>query len=505
MSNATNLNVTRRGFLKTAGLGAATCLLPGCLSPRTNRSSARPSGPAGRKPNLVVIVSDDQGWNNVGYHNKLVRTPNIDRIAHEGVELDRFYACPLCTPTRSGLLTGRYPLRFGMMCSVATPWKRYGLPTDERLLPAVLADAGYTRRGCFGKWHIGHCHVKYHPLERGFTHFYGAYNGAIDYYTHMRESQLDWHRNHRPAREEGYATDLISDEAAKFIADSPADEPFFLYVPYTAPHYPMQVPQKYLDMYELEGPEPADEKAAKLRRFRRAFNAMVTCMDDGIGRILKAIEDKGVDDDTFVLFFSDNGAGIGGDSTPLRENKTDVYDGGIRVLAAARWINGGIAGGRKITTTMGYIDVLPTLMAMAGVTDHKGKPLDGVDVTDVMRGKSKGPDRPWYSFVGVGNMDRLAVMEGPWKLVYIGPPILDSKDTPAEATVELFRIWDDPSEKTDLAAKHPDIAAEYLAKVRAFRALQSPICLNNAPSERKSFKAPTDWILEGTTPEMLKK
>ncbi len=475
---------TRRGFLKTSGVAAAVSLLPEGAGGETRRP---------RKPNIVVIVSDDQGWNNVGYHNKAVKTPHIDSLAREGVELDRFYACPLCSPTRAGLMTGRYPLRFGVMCSVVTPWQKHGVPTDERLIPAVLADAGYKRRGCFGKWHIGHCHVKYHPLERGFTHFYGCYNGSLDYFTHKREGQLDWHRNHRPARESGYATDLIAKEAAQFVADSPADEPFFLYVPFTAPHFPMQVPERYRRMYP------------KLEGHPQSFAGMVTAMDDGIGKILEAIDAKGVADDTFVLFFSDNGAGIGGDSTPLRADKTDVYEGGVRVIAAARWPNGGLRGGKKITATMGYIDVLPTVMRIAGVKDHKGKPLDGIDVLDMMAGKTAGPDRPWYSFVGVGKKDRLAVIDGPWKLVYIGPPILDSPETPAEATVELFRINEDPCEKTDLAGKHPEITAKLLGQVRAFRDLHGPVCLRNTAMPRAQFKAPEDWILPGTTPEMLAK
>jgi len=475
---------TRRGLLRAAGAGAALGLLPGTARGQTGKA---------RKPNIVVIVSDDQGWNDVGYHNKDFRTPNIDRIAREGVELDRFYACPLCSPTRAGLMTGRYPLRFGVMCSVVTPNQKHGVPTDERLIPAVLADAGYTRRGCFGKWHIGHSHVKYHPLSRGFTHFYGCYNGAMDYFTHKREGELDWHRNHRPAREPGYATDLIAAEAARFVADSPADEPFFLYVPFTAPHFPMQVPEKYRQMYP------------DLKGHRQSFAGMVTAMDDGIGKILKAVDAKGAADNTFVLFFSDNGAGIGGDSAPLRENKTDVYDGGVRVVAAARWPAGGVCGGKKIAATMGYIDVLPTLMRLAGVGDHKGKPLDGIDVLDMMAGRGRGPKRPWYSFVGVGKKDRLAVIDGPWKLVYIGPPILATPETPAQATIELFRILDDPNETTDLAGKHPDLTRKLLAQVRAFRALHGPICLRNTATPKDRFKAPKDWILPGTTPEMLAK
>ena len=356
----------------------------------------------------------------------------------------------------------------------------------------MLAKAGYKRRGCFGKWHLGHSHVRRHPLSRGFTHFYGCYNGAIDYFTHVREKELDWHRGHAPAREEGYATDLITDEAVKFINECPADEPFLAYVPYNAPHSPLQAPQKYLDMYP------------KLEEKPRAYAAMVTAMDDGIGRILAALDEKGVADDTFVLFFSDNGAGIGGDNAPLRAGKATIFEGGIRVPAAARWPNGGIRGGRKITRPMGYIDVLPTLMRLAGVKDHAGKPLDGVDVLDLMARKADPLSRPWFSYVGFGEKDQLAVMEDTWKLTYVGPRILAAEKPSDEAAIQLFDIRKDPNERTDLAAKCPAVVRRLLAKLREFRSWHGEDCLLDDSGTREGFTAPKDWILPGTPPDKAK-
>ena len=169
-------------------------------------------------PNIVLIVSDDQGWNDVGYHGSEVRTPHIDRLAREGVELDRFYACPVCTPTRAGLLTGRYAIRFGMQRAVNRPFLKTGIPASEVTLPETLADAGYVARAAIGKWHIGHYRRSHHPLSQGFTFFYGHYNGNIDYFTHHREGELDWHRDFEPSRDAGYSTDLIADEAAEFIS-----------------------------------------------------------------------------------------------------------------------------------------------------------------------------------------------------------------------------------------------------------------------------------------------
>ncbi len=480
--------INRRQFLQTVAAGAA-----GVAAGTLVGGEAGGAIKAARKPNIVIILADDLGWNDVSYHGSVIRTPNIDGIAGKGVELDRFYAEPLCSPTRAGLMTGRHPLRVGIGCSVIMPWRKHGMPADERIIPEVLADAGYKRRGCFGKWHLGHSHVRQHPLSRGFTHFYGCYNGNLDYFTHIREGELDWHRGHAPAREKGYTTHLITDEAVKFIQGCKPDEPFLLYVPYNAPHAPLQAPQEYLDKYpDLTGK-------------RQAFAAMVSAMDDGIGRILAALDSLDVADDTFVLFFSDNGGGIGSENKPLRGSKATVFEGGIRVTAGARWPGGGVTGGRKISTVMGLIDVMPTVMRLAGVKDHKGKPLDGMDVLDLLTGQAKqAPDRPWFGYIGYRGKDQLAVIEGPWKLIYIGPRILKTKDPLSEGKVHLFKINEDPNETTDLAGDNPDVVRRLIEKVKTYRSWHGPTCLNDEPRSRGSFKAPKDWILPGTKPEDLK-
>lgn len=480
---------TRRELLKAIGLGATVmgfdelsrAAMPKALS--AAQTNGKPFDRAQGKPNIVVIVADDLGWNDVGFHGSEISTPNIDRLARGGVQLDRFYACPICSPTRAGLMTGRWPIRFGIMRAVIPPWRKYGLPDDEETIPQMLSRAGYKRRGCFGKWHLGHCHVKYHPLNRGFTDYYGCYNGAIDYFTHQREGQLDWHRGNEPAREEGYTTNLITTEAVRFINKSPAGEPFFAYVPYNAPHSPLQAPQKYLDKYP------------KLARRRKAFAAMVTCMDDGIGRILDALDKKGLADNTFVLFFSDNGGGPGADNNPLRGGKQTVFEGGVRVAAAVRWPAGGLKGGRKVSAPMGYIDVLPTLMRITAQKTHKGKPLDGLDVYDAMLAKSQPPKRLWFSYwAQSGPEERLAVMSDEWKLVRIGPGILKS----SKARVHLFRINEDPNETTDLSAKHPKVVAELLAELKKFRSWRSEKGLPEYGAGRAGFTAPKDWTMPGT-------
>ena len=447
-------------------------------------------------PNVVLIVSDDQGWNDVGFHGGEIRTPNLDRIANEGAQLDRFYACPVCSPTRAGLMTGRYAIRFGMQRAVCRPFLDTGVPPEEETLPEMLARAGYEARAAVGKWHIGHSRLRYHPLRQGFTFFYGHYNGNIDYYSHHREGQLDWHRGFDASHDEGYSTDLIADEAVRFIeGQSGSESPFFVYVPFNAPHSPLQVPTKWLDDYASVGNEN-----------RRTYMAMVAAMDAGIGRILGAVDRIGATNDTLVWFFSDNGGPGMGDNTPLRAGKGTVYEGGIRVAAALRW-PGEIDTGGLIAQPLAYIDVWPTLARLAGLEPGggPGKPLDGVDVWDAIQGAEPVPARPLFSYFERYQGESLAVVEYPWKLVRNGPPILGANpdDAPPagmrapkmqELQIELFRLDRDPGEKTDLSADHPDRVKAMLAKLKEFRAHRSrggvpPMTAPPPPG----WEAPPEW------------
>ena len=265
-------------------------------------------------PNIVIILADDLGWNAVGYHNPEIKTPNIDKLCKEGVELGNFYVSPMCSPTRAGLMTGRYPIRFGMARAVVPPWRNYGLDTDEVTIAEALAGAGYVNRGIFGKWHLGHQQKKWHPRSRGFTEFLGCYNGAIDYFSHLREGELDWHHNEQPCYDKGYTTTLIGKAAADFISRSAkSDKPYFCYVPFNAPHSPFQAPQEYIDRYShIKG------------KTKQIYYAMITAMDDEIGRIVDAVEATGQSDNTLIWFFSDNG-GVGNirdNNKPLHGSKT---------------------------------------------------------------------------------------------------------------------------------------------------------------------------------------
>src|SRR6056297_2045341 len=240
------------------------------------------------KPNVLILLADDLAYADVGFNGgNRIATPNLDRLAATGLKLTNFRACPMCSPTRAGLLTGRWPLRFGMMRAVIPPWSSYGLPTEEDTLPELLSSEGYARRGIVGKWHLGHAQKKFLPLENGFTRFVGHYNGAIDYFTHEREGETDWHHDRKTIVEEGYSTDLIAEEAVRFVRESPADAAWLLYVPFNAPHSPQQAKQEDLSKY-----------AHIEQRRHRTHAAMVDSMDQAIGRILKAVESRADADNT---------------------------------------------------------------------------------------------------------------------------------------------------------------------------------------------------------------
>src|SRR5262245_54584653 len=191
--------------------------------------------PAAPRPHIVYIVSDDQGWKDAGFHGSDIKTPNLDRLAQTGARLEQFYAQPMCTPTRAALMTGRYPMRYGLQTLVILPDQTYGLPTSERLLPQALKEAGYAT-ALVGKWHLGHAEHKYWPRQRGFDYHYGPLIGEIDYFTHEMHGQKDWYRNNRPLSETGYVTTLLGDDAVRLIGEHNTNTPLFMYLAFTAPH-----------------------------------------------------------------------------------------------------------------------------------------------------------------------------------------------------------------------------------------------------------------------------
>jgi arylsulfatase A-like enzyme len=401
------------------------------------------------RPHMLLIVADDLGWKDVGFHGSDIKTPNLDRLAASGAKLEQFYTLPMCTPSRAALLTGRYPLRYGLQTGVIPPGQAYGLPLDEWLLPQALKEAGYAT-ALVGKWHLGHGDKKFWPRQRGFDHQYGPLIGEIDYFTHEASGKRDWYRNDEPVVEEGYSTVLLGNDAVRLVGAHDPGTPLFLYLAFNAAHTPYQAPQEYLDRYE--GIEDAS---------RRAYAGAITAMDDQVGRVLEVLERKGMRENTLIVFMSDNGGTrnamfAGGitdmtkvkipcDNGPYREGKGTNYEGGTRVVAFANW-----PGHIKTGTVNGMlhaVDLYPTLVALAGGRTAKSKGLDGSDVWATV---SRGAPSPRTEVVYNVEPFRTAVREGDWKLVW---------RTTLPSKAELYNLAEDPGEKNDLSAQHPDRVA----------------------------------------------
>lgn len=405
------------------------------------------------KPNIVYIVADDLGFADVGFQGSTIATPALDALARTGAELTNFYVQSMCTPTRAALMTGRYPLRYGLQTGVIPGAGTYGVPQDEFLLPQMLRDAGYST-AMAGKWHLGHADAAFWPIQRGFDSFYGPMVGEIDHFTHESHGVPDWYRDNAPLKEDGYDNLLFADEAVRVIEEHDGTEPMFLYLAFTAPHTPYQAPQEYLDRF-----------AGIANTNARAYAAMVSVVDDGVARVVAALEAKGMRDNTLIVFHSDNGGVVNslfaGDTkvdgslpasnAPLRDGKGTVYEGGTKVAAVANWPDRVVPG--EHDGLIHVVDMFPTLAALAGGRTAASKPLDGMDVWQVIAGGAPSPRTEI-----VYNVDPLtgAVREGDWKLVWKAalPP-----------AIELFNLAEDPGEARDLTSHFPEKVAEMQARI----------------------------------------
>jgi arylsulfatase A-like enzyme len=467
-------SIKRRDLLKLAGMGAAS--LAGLQCTSTGKQSARKA--SGSRPNIVFILADDLGWKDVGYHGGGIKTPNIDKLASGGARLEQFYVQPVCSPTRSSLMTGRYPIRYGLQVGVVRPWAQYGLPLEERTLARALKQAGYTTAIC-GKWHLGHLNSQYLPTARGFDHQYGHYNGALDYFTHIRDGGLDWHRNDEPVREEGYTTDLLADESVRLIEKHDVSRPLFLYVPFNAVHSPFQAPQSYIDMYE--------HIQAKRKRI---YAAMVTCMDDAIGRIVSALDKRGLRRNTLIVFCSDNG-GVGGvaDNGRLRGTKAQLYEGGVRVPAVATW-PGAIEAGSVVNEPLHIVDMYPTLLRLAGAELEQTLPIDGRDAWPAI---AEGRPSPHDEILLNSTPANGAIRRGNWKLLCNGNIGANNTGQSASQKVfELFNLAEDPYESNNLIEKYPQKFQELKRRLELYagQAVKPNVPPNRMP---KDFKVPKAW------------
>jgi arylsulfatase A-like enzyme len=435
------------------------------------------------RPNVLFILADDMGYADVGFNGgRDIKTPNLDRLAASGVNLTSFYVQPVCSPTRAALMTGRYPMRHGLQVGVVRPWAQYGLPLEERTLAQALKEAGYETAIC-GKWHLGHFRPDYLPTHRGFDHQYGHYNGAIDYFTHLRDGGFDWHRDDRVCRDEGYSTHLLAREAVRILREHDPKKPLFLYVPFNAVHAPHQVPEKYTQPY------------AGLKEPRRTYAGMVAAMDEGIGQILAALDEQGLRKDTLVIFSSDNGGPNPGRVTnngPLRAGKGTLYEGGVRVAACAAW-DGRIKPGTTVNEPLHMVDWYPTLLKLVGAATQQKLPLDGKDAWATV---SEGKPSPHDAILLNTTPGNGAVRVGDWKLVLNGNRGIDEGgEQPVAANrggerVELFNLATDLAEKKNLAADQPEKVQELRARLASFAREAVPPKSRPRPA---GFQSPKVW------------
>ena len=414
--------LNRRAFLRCVAASAAgLCGL--------RRAAAEPAG-EGNPPNIVVILTDDQGYADISLnpdHPKEVATPNMDALAGEGVCFTQAYITGnVCSPTRAGIMTGRYQQRYGIYTAGEGG---SGLALEAKTFPQFLKPAGYVC-GAFGKWHLGLTR-EYSPLARGFDEFYGFLGrGAHDYFD-LDNADSPLYRGFEPIEDEGYLTTRLTDEAVSFIRQHKA-QPFFVYLAYNAVHAPPQAPKDDVKRFNTGDPH------------RDVLMAMLTHLDAGVGRVARTLKDEGVWENTLLFFLTDNGGSkaMHAVNTPLRGFKQWNYEGGIRTPFIVAW-PARLKGGGRIDTPVISLDILPTALAAAGVHPPTRNPFDGKSLLPVLRGETKTVHEHLFWSEG-GASGEWAVRSGNWKLVGI------------RQNVELFDLSADPGEQHDLAARYPD-------------------------------------------------
>ena len=426
------------------------------------------SAQAAKQPDIVFFLIDDLGFADCGFNGgKEIKTPNIDRLAQSGAIIENHYVQPVCSPTRSTLLTGRYPTHTGVY-TIVSPGAPWGLPLAERTLADALRSAGY-RTALTGKWHLGEFEKAYQPNARGFDHQYGHFFGMLDYFTHERMNKLDWYRNGEPLKEEGYTTHLIAKEACKVIATGDQSKPLFLYVPFNGVHSPFQVPDSYLKPY------------AHLKGNRQKLAGMLAAVDEAIGQIEAALKQAGRLENTLIVFSSDNGGPSPGDNTPLRDFKGSIFEGGTRAAAFATW-PGHIPAGQRIRQPMHMVDWYPTLIKQAGGSLEQKLPVDGLDIWPMLTKQAASPHDAILS-VSTQGSSRAAVRMGDWKLIVDGgaadvAPPGKKKGKKAAGKYEAVALYDlsaDPSEAKNLAEAQPE-------RVKAMRARLAELLKDAVPS-----------------------
>lgn len=421
-------------------------------------AESRPAVADAPRPNFVFIMADDLGWADVAFHGGNAPTPNLDDLAKRSLELTQHYVAPVCSPTRTGLLTGRYWSRFG----VTNPQNQRALPWDTLTLASLLRSVGYDT-ALIGKWHLGSAPEE-GPQRFGFDHSYGSLAGGVSPWNHRYKQgpwTRTWHRNGQLIEESGHVTTLLTDEAIRWLGER-SERPFLLYVPYTAVHLPVKEPMEWVERVpaEITGEVP------------RHYAASIMHLDHCVGRILETLGRQGLADNTLVVFTSDNGGStaenndpqypddncpngrLPGNNLPFRGKKGDLYEGGTRVPTLVAW-PGRIAPGQSDVPTQ-IMDWMPTFAHLAGYQPSTDLAWDGADLSDLLLDGQALPERSLYA-VGPSARAR-SLRRGDWKLIVTGDPTKAGK-------TELFRIDVDPTESENLATRSPEQLAEMLAEL----------------------------------------
>jgi len=465
------------------------------------------SDTAEARPNILVMVADDLGWADVGYHGGDIDTPSLDQLAEQGVQLNRFYTTPICSPTRAALMTGRDPIRLGVAYGVILPWDNTGVHPDEHFMPQSFQSAGY-QTAMVGKWHLGHAQMTYHPNNRGFDHFYGHLHTEVGFYPPFaNQGGKDFQQNGVSIDDDGYETYLLANEVSRYIRERDKNRPFFMYMPFIAPHTPLDAPLELQEKYEdinTDLPPARSRQTDDTRRIstmmlqpsaRPMYAAVVDAMDQAIGQVLQTLEDEGIADNTIVLFFSDNGGAAysygGANNAPLRGGKGETFEGGIRVVSLLRW-PAMLDSGQQFDQIMSVMDVFPTLAAAAGIEAGNTFELDGRNMWPAIAlGETVSLEKPlmFASEIPIYGSFKFTAFDEDWKLVQE----VEQEQLSITVTNYLFDIANDPNEYNNLASAYPDIVEQFSQAIHDWRA-QYPI--NGTRSELvppPGWRAPRDW------------
>jgi len=460
------MRIDRRDFLKVVGAGVASVAMPSFLFARRKAKA----------PNFVIIYADDLGYGDLGcFGHPTIRTPNLDRMAAEGAKLTQFYsAASICTPSRAALMTGRLPIRNGM-CSdrrgVLFPDSGGGMPASEITIAEMLQKSGYAT-ACVGKWHLGHL-PQFLPTSNGFDYYFGipysndmdrvkggAYretckNPKVEYFNVplMRNKEIV----ERPA-DQNTITKRYAEEATQFIKKSKG-KPFFLYLAHSMPHVPLFASEDFKDT-----------------SLRGIYGDVITEIDWSVGQVLDTLRKEGLAENTLVIFSSDNGPWLvfeehGGSAGLLRDGKGSTWEGGMREPTVAWW-PGRIKAGSVITDMTSTLDVFPTLVEFAGSRMLRDRVYDGYSMVDLLTGKGKGKRNVMYYYRGT---QLRAIRKGPWKMHLYTKTEYQGKKIQRHDPPLLFNVEGDPSEKYDVAAKHPDVIEDLKKEIEKHKATVRPV------------------------------